>query len=203
MKFEIDGEVVSDDENSSPVALSNISFYASPNDEQYPLGSYPTPEDVEIRNFHVKSWNFSIPYTVAITLVQASSVYDNNIASFGPELALTKSLDLNSGFWNSAAGDTNPWIEFKMSDTNEVYSVEVVDRIADLYKNRFEQVDVRVGSSSGYESATSCGIKSCCSEDFTYTYTCPENTVGQHIFIKKLGTQDIELQVNLVTVKVW
>ena len=203
MKFEIDGEVVSDDENTSPVALSDISFYSSPDDEQYPLGSYPTPEDVEIRNFHVKSWYFPIPYTVALTAVQASSVFANIIAGYGPEQALTKSLDLNSGFWHSDLGDTNPWIEFKMADTNEVYSVEVVDRLDPWNKNRFEQVDVRVGSSSaGYDSATSCGIKSCCSEDFTYTYTCPENTVGQHIFIKKLGTQDI-LQVNLVTVKVW
>ena len=136
-----------------------------------------------------------------LTVVEASSVYQNNTSSWGPQLALTDpSKNGYDGYWHSDSGDMNPWIEFKMSNVKEVSTVEVVDRYSYANKHRFEQVEVRVGSSSNYDIATSCGIQSCCSSNFTYIYRCPDDTVGLHIFIKKLGSTQEYLHVNHVTV---
>ena len=60
MKVEVDGVVSFDYQITSPVTLTNISFYASPNMEQYPLeeDEYPTPENQQYRNFKLRSFDF-------------------------------------------------------------------------------------------------------------------------------------------------
>ena len=133
-----------------------------------------------------------------MSVFKASSVYNDDNGSWGPHLALTEASTSNTGYWHSKTGDKNPSIEFKMSGSKEVFSVQIVDRL-NGFADRFEQVEVRVGSSSSYDSATSCGTQSY-SGSTSYNYICPSNTVGQHVFIKKHGTTEDYLQINHVTV---
>ena len=98
-------------------------------------------------------------FEASLTVVNASSVYDDNYEKYGPEQALTSvSLDKNN-FWHSAADDDNPSITFKMQHEHEVLAVEVVDR-QDCCNERFQSVEVRVGSSPSFDDAESCGIQS-------------------------------------------
>ena len=98
-------------------------------------------------------------FEASLTVVNASSVYNDNYETYGPEQALTPvSLDQNN-FWQSGSDDDNPSITFKMKQEHEVLAVEVVDR-QDCCNERFENVEVRVGSTPSFDEAQSCGIQS-------------------------------------------
>ena len=98
-------------------------------------------------------------FEASLTVVNASSVYDDNYEKYGPEQALTPvSLDQNN-YWHSAADDDNPSITFKMQHEHEVLAVEVVDR-QDCCNERFQNVEVRVGNTLSFDDAQSCGIQS-------------------------------------------
>lgn len=91
----------------------------------------------------------------------------------------------------------------------------MADRIEGSWSNRYENVEVRVGTIGNggmtetahvaWDLAISCGVQSYPSsstnDNTIFNYICPANTVGQYIFIKKLGTTDAVFHVNLVTVK--
>ena len=86
-----------------------------------------------------------------------------------------------------------------MSQHNQVLAVEVTDRPG-FRNDRFEDVEVRVGPSSIFEDAISCGNQSY-TNSLTYKYECPRNAVGKHIIIKKHGTTpDFVLHVDHVSV---
>ena len=138
------------------------------------------------------------PEEASLSVVTASSVNEDDHDKWGASLALTEPSLTNTGYWHSAEGDVNPSIELKMDGTKDVISVEVMDR-RDCCEDKFEDVEVKVGST--FEDSISCGVQSY-SSSTTYMYQCPENTAGQHIFIKKLGTTDDVLHVNHVNVKV-
>ena len=89
----------------------------------------------------------------------ASSVHNNAIDKWGPNQALTEVSTTNEHFWHSANGDINPTITFKLQKEREILSVEVVDR-QDCCHDRFRKVDVRVGTTSSFKEATTCGVKS-------------------------------------------
>ena len=98
-------------------------------------------------------------FEASMTVVNASSVYDDNYERWGPEQALTPvSLD-STNYWHSALDDDNPSITFKMQHEHEVLAVEVVDR-QDCCNERFQSVEVRVGYTPSFEEAQSCGIQS-------------------------------------------
>ena len=94
-----------------------------------------------------------------MTVVNASSVYNDNYEQYGPEQALTPVSLEQKNYWHSAADDINPSITFKMQHEHEVQIVEVVDR-QDCCNERFENVEVRVGYTASFEYAQSCGIQS-------------------------------------------
>ena len=98
-------------------------------------------------------------FEASLTVVNASSVYDDNYEQYGPEQALTPvSLD-TTNYWHSAFHDDNPSITFKMQHEHEVLAVEVVDR-QDCCNERFQSVEVRVGNTPSFDDAQSCGIQS-------------------------------------------
>ena len=115
----------------------------------------------------VTGYNNRIPSTkitllgfeASLTVVNASSVYDDNYETYGPEQALTPVSQDQNNFWHSAADDNNPSITFKMQHEHEVLSVEVVDR-QDCCNERFQSVEVRVGNTPSFDDAQSCGIQS-------------------------------------------
>ena len=101
----------------------------------------------------------SSAFEASLTVVNASSVYADHYEKYGPEQALTPvSLD-GKNYWHSGSDDDNPSITFKMQHEHEVLSVEVVDR-QDCCNERFQSVEVRVGSSPSFDDAVSCGIQS-------------------------------------------
>ena len=136
----------------------------------------------------------------SLTVVEASSVYNNDETKWGSDLALTDPSLTFEGYWHSGSEDKNPWIIFKMANSNKVASIEVLDRL-DNWGERFEEVEVRVGVTDSFEEAISCGIQSYTNSS-NYTYECPDNTVGQYVIIKKLGTTVDFLHVNHVSVMV-
>ena len=102
-------------------------------------------------------------FEASMTVVNASSVYDDNYERWGPEQALTPvsqdDAQDNKNYWHSGSDDDNPSITFKMQHEHEVLSVEVVDR-QDCCNERFESVEVRVGNTPSFDEAQSCGIQS-------------------------------------------
>ena len=94
-----------------------------------------------------------------MTVVNASSVYDDNYERWGPKQALTPVSQENKNYWHSASDDDNPSITFKLQHEHEVLSVEVVDR-QDCCNERFQSVEVRVGNTPSFDDAQSCGIQS-------------------------------------------
>ena len=94
-----------------------------------------------------------------MTVVNASSVNDNDNEKWGPEQALTEISTNSINYWHSAANDINPSITFKMQRDHEVLAVDVVDR-QDCCNERFQSVEVRVGSTPSFDDAQSCGIQS-------------------------------------------
>ena len=98
-------------------------------------------------------------FEASMTVVNASSVYDDNYEQYGPEQALTPvSLDITN-YWHSASDDDNPSITFKLQHEHEVLAVKVVDR-QDCCNERFQSVEVRVGYTPSFDHAQSCGIQS-------------------------------------------
>ena len=98
-------------------------------------------------------------FEASLTVVNASSVYNDNYETYGPEQALTPVSQENKNYWHSASDDDNPSITFKMQHEHEVLSVEVVDR-QDCCNERFQSVEVRVGYTPSFEDAQSCTIQS-------------------------------------------
>ena len=98
-------------------------------------------------------------FEASMTVVNASSVYDDNYERWGPEQALTPVSQENGNYWHSASDDDNPSITFKLQHEHEVLRVEVVDR-QDCCNERFQSVEVRVGYTPSFEEAQSCGIQS-------------------------------------------
>ena len=94
-----------------------------------------------------------------MTVVNASSVYANDNEKWGPQHALTEISPSWIKYWHSAAGDINPSITFKMQREHEVLAVDVVDR-QDCCNERFQNIEVRVGSTPSFDDAKSCGIQS-------------------------------------------
>ena len=84
---------------------------------------------------------------------------DNDHEKWGKEQSLTEiSLD-RYNFWHSASNDVNPSITFKMKKIHEVLSMEIVDR-QNCCHEKFKSVEVRVGSTTSFDDAQSCGIQS-------------------------------------------
>ena len=98
-------------------------------------------------------------FEASLTVVSASSVYDDNYEQYGPEQALTPVSLGVTNYWHSALDDDNPSITFKMQHEHEVLSVEVVDR-QDCCNERFQSVEVRVGNTPSFDDVQSCGIQS-------------------------------------------
>ena len=94
-----------------------------------------------------------------MTVVNASSVNDNDNEKWGPEQALTEISTNSINYWHSAANDINPSITFKMQRDHEVLAVDVVDR-QDCCNGRFQSVEVRIGNTPSFDDAQSCGIQS-------------------------------------------
>lgn len=142
-------------------------------------------------------------YRANLIVLGASSVFQNDPSKWGAHLALTDVSKTATDYWHSDNDDINPWIEFKISSSRTILYVEVVDRL-DSKPDRYEKIEVRVGSSSSYDSAVSCGIKSFGDAVPTnpphYKYTCPEDTRGHHVFIKKLGETEAMMHVNSVRI---
>ena len=116
-------------------------------------------EDFKDHVIDCKSTSTVQIFEASLTVVNASSVYNDNYEQYGPEQALTPvSLD-STNYWHSALDDDNPSITFKMQHEHEVLSVEVVDR-QDCCNERFQSVEVRVGNTPSFEYAQSCGIQS-------------------------------------------
>ena len=103
--------------------------------------------------------DFSLTFKASLTVVNASSVNENNNENWGPEQALSEISPSWLNYWHSAAGDINPSITFKMQREHEVLAVDVVDR-QDCCNERFQSVEVRVGSTPSFDDAQSCGIQS-------------------------------------------
>ena len=94
-----------------------------------------------------------------MTVVNASSVYDDNYERWGPKQALTPVSQENKNYWHSASDDDNPSITFKLQHEHEVLAVEVVDH-QNCCTERFQSVEVRVGYTPSFDDAQSCGIQS-------------------------------------------
>ena len=103
--------------------------------------------------------DLSLAFKACLTVESASSVKDNNYRNWGPEQALTEISNGWINYWHSAAMDINPSITFKMRHEHEVLAVDVVDR-QDCCNERFQSVEVRVGSTPSFDDAQSCGIQS-------------------------------------------
>ena len=101
----------------------------------------------------------SFGFKACLTVESASSVKENNYRNWGPEQALTEISNGWINYWHSAAMDINPSITFKMRHEHEVLAVDVVDR-QDCCNERFQSVEVRVGSTPSFDDAQSCGIQS-------------------------------------------
>ena len=94
-----------------------------------------------------------------LSVLEASSVFRNDKGNWGPEQALTAISPDWKNYWHSEEGDINPSITFEMQQEHEVLSVELVDR-QDCCHDRFKNVEVRVGTTTSFEQASSCGIQS-------------------------------------------
>ena len=103
--------------------------------------------------------DLSFTFKASLTVVNASSVNENNDENWGPQQALTEISNSWLHYWHSAAGDIKPSIAFKMNLEHEVLAVDVVDR-QDCCNERFQSVEVRVGSTPSFDDAQSCGIQS-------------------------------------------
>ena len=103
--------------------------------------------------------DLSLAFKACLTVESASSVKENNDRDWGPEQALTEISNGWINYWHSAAMDINPSITFKMRHEHEVLAVDVVDR-QDCCNERFQSVEVRVGSTPSFDDAQSCGIQS-------------------------------------------
>ena len=103
--------------------------------------------------------DLSLTFKASLTVVNASSVNENDNENWGPEHALTEISPSWINYWHSAADDINPSIIFKMQREHEVLAVDVVDR-QDCCNERFQSVEVRVGSTPSFDDAQSCGIQS-------------------------------------------
>ena len=94
-----------------------------------------------------------------LTVVEFSSVLENNYEKWGPEQALTDISYDQYNYWHSADGDINPSITFRMLEEYETFTVKITDRL-DCCQERFNNVEVRVGQTTSFDEAESCGIKS-------------------------------------------
>ena len=124
-----------------------------------------------------------------------SGVYDDDKNKWGPQLALTPPSSTKTGFWHSG-GEKQPWIEFRMAEETEVDRIKIIDRL-DSHPTRFERVEVSVRDDKN--NSVSCGIQSY-KASTTYTFNCPANARGNHIFIKKYGTTTNWFHINNVEV---
>ena len=118
-------------------------------------------EDIENYVYDCESKTNPISqFEASLTVVNASSVYHDDYENFGPEQALTPISSNQLHFWRSGADDDNPSITFKMQHhEREVLAVEIVDR-QDCCYERFDQVEVRIGTTPSFDDAQSCGIQS-------------------------------------------
>ena len=94
-----------------------------------------------------------------LSVVSASSVHLNEKDKWGPEQALTELSTTSTNFWHSAEGDINPTITFKLQKEHEILSIVVDDR-HDCCHERFQKVEVRIGTTTSFNEATTCGIQS-------------------------------------------
>ena len=123
--------------------------------------------------------DLNINFEASLTVVNASSVNEGDYEKWGPEQALTE-ISLNwINYWHSAPGDIHPSITFKMQQEHEVLAVEVVDR-QDCCNERYQSVEVRIGSSPSFDDAQSCGIQTFEGEK-KYRLVCDLQQVSVHI----------------------
>ena len=94
-----------------------------------------------------------------LNVVEWSSVYDYDYEKWGPEQALTKISYNSTNYWHSNDGDFNPSITFRMLKEYENFTVKITDRL-DSDQERFKNVEVRVGQTTSFDEAESCGIQS-------------------------------------------
>ena len=69
----------------------------------------------------------------------------------------------DNSIWHSSNknADPIPYISFKMVKEEEVFMVQVIDRLGcPACSGRYKDVEVRVALTSSYDGAVSCGIKS-------------------------------------------
>ena len=93
---------------------------------------------------------------ISLSVAEASST---SPASSRPENVLKN----DDSIWHSAHknSDPIPYISFKMEKEEEVFMVNVVDRLGcPACSGRFKDVEVRVALTPSYDGAVSCGIKS-------------------------------------------
>ena len=83
-----------------------------------------------------------------------------------------------------------------MAEETEVDKIKIIDRL-DNHPTRFERVEVSVWDDK--DKSVSCGIQSY-KGSTTYTFNCPANARGNHIFIKKYGTTTNWFHINNVEV---
>ena len=124
-----------------------------------------------------------------------SGVYANDKNRWGPQLALTTPSSTSTGYWHSG-GEKQPWIEFRMAEETEVDRIKIIDRL-DCCPERFERVEVSVRDDKN--NSVSCGIQSY-KASTAYTFNCPANARGNHIFINKYGTTSNWFHINNVEV---
>ena len=113
----------------------------------------------DYRNYVIDCKPTTTTFVASMTIVNASSVYNDDYEKWGPEQALTGVSPNQFNYWHSSEDDDNPSITFKMQQEHEVLAVEVVDR-QDCCNERYQSVEVRIGSSPSFDDAQSCGIQS-------------------------------------------
>ena len=89
------------------------------------------------------------------------SVAESSSAAHGtsPENVLKN----DNSIWHSSHknADPIPYISLKMEKEDEVFMVQVVDRLGcPACSGRYKDVEVRVAMTPSYDGAVSCGIKS-------------------------------------------
>ena len=178
----IDGKIVWTETNYDLFAYEDVVVYqGSPNTYTDGVNNHATP-DIDFEYFFYENFPHNrYPYTSTtttttttttlapkfLTVDDYSSVYQNDYEKYGPEQALTDISWNSYNWWHSSIGDINPYITFRMLEEYFHFSVTVTDRL-DCCPERFKNVEVRVGQTTSFDEAESCGIQSYVAPFFPY-----------------------------------
>ena len=155
---------------------------------------------------YVHPTNSKILFLDVVATAIASSVYANNFAVYGPELATDGKISANHAHFFHSSTEDYPWLQIKLATPQEVSKLKIVNR-QDCCGDRLKNIEIRAGVSpvpNGFKGLLTVNEKVGLfsgpgADGQTYTINFDAATTAMYVTLQRRDRSSV-LQVNEVTV---